>query len=57
MADKLHKEGWCKNEPSVSTAEQIGKEYGVFERTVRRDAEFSSAVDKVAEELGNNMFV
>jgi len=31
------------------TAEIIGKEYGVNESTIRRDAEFSKAVDKVAE--------
>lgn len=34
------------------TAEIIGKEYGVNERTIRRDAEFSKAVDKVAEKVG-----
>lgn len=34
------------------TAEIIGKEYGVTERTIRRDAEFSKAVDKVAEKVG-----
>ncbi|HXL00334.1 MAG TPA: hypothetical protein PLE90_02890 [Dysgonamonadaceae bacterium] len=32
----------------LKTAEQIGKEYGVTERTVRNDAEFSKSVDKVA---------
>jgi uncharacterized membrane protein len=39
------------------TADDIGNEYGVSRPTVFRDAEFSAAVDKVAEELGNNMFV
>ena len=34
------------------TAEIIGKEYGVNESTIRRDAEFSKAVDKVAEKVG-----
>ena len=34
------------------TAEIIGKEYGVSEKTIRRDAEFSKAVDKVAEKVG-----
>ena len=34
------------------TAKIIGKEYGVNERTIRRDAEFSKAVDKVAEKVG-----
>jgi len=36
----------------LSTAEEIGKQYGVDEKTIRRDAEFSQAVDKVAEEVG-----
>lgn len=34
------------------TAEIIGKEYGVDEKTIRRDAEFSKAVDKVSEKVG-----
>lgn len=34
------------------TAEQIGKEYGVSEKTIRNDAEFSKSVDKVAEKVG-----
>ena len=37
----------------LKTAEQIGKEYGVNESTVRRDATYAKAVDKVAAELGN----
>jgi len=41
-----------KNCPSSTTAEQIGKEYGVAERTVKNDAEFSKSVDKVAAEVG-----
>ena len=36
----------------LKTAEQIGKEYGVNESTVRRDAEFSKVVDKITEEVG-----
>jgi hypothetical protein len=36
----------------LSTAEEIGKQYGVNESTIRRDAEFSKAVDKVAEKVG-----
>ena len=36
----------------LKTAEQIGKEYGVNESTVRRDATYAKAVDKVAEEVG-----
>ncbi len=38
--------------PSGNTAKKIGKEYGVAEKTVRNDAEFSKSVDKVAEEVG-----
>jgi len=38
----------------LKTAEQIGKEYGVNQATVRRDAEFSVAVDKVAAKLGED---
>jgi len=33
----------------LKTAEQIGKEYGVNESTVRRDATYAKAVDKVAD--------
>ena len=36
----------------INTAEEIGKEYGVSHMTVKRDAEFSKAVDKVANEIG-----
>ena len=36
----------------IKTAEEIGKQYGVDEKTIRRDAQFSQAVDKVAEEVG-----
>jgi N6-adenosine-specific RNA methylase IME4 len=35
-----------------TTAEKIAEEYGVNESTIRRDAEFSKAVDKVAEKVG-----
>ena len=38
--------------PSGNTAKEIGKEYGVSEKTIRNDAEFSKAVDKVAEKVG-----
>ena len=38
--------------PSGNTAEKIGKEYGVSKATIERDAEFSKAVDKVAEKVG-----
>jgi len=36
----------------LKTDEEIGKEYGVGSATVRRDAEFANAVDKVADEVG-----
>jgi len=36
----------------INTAEEIGKEYGVAERTVKNDAEFSKSVDKIANEIG-----
>ena len=36
----------------MKTSDIIGKEYGVTDRTVKNDAEFSKAVDKVAEEVG-----
>ena len=36
-----------QNVQKLSTAEEIGKQYGVDEKTVRRDADFSEAVDKV----------
>ena len=31
----------------IKTAEEIGKEYGVHANTVKNDAEFSKAVDKI----------
>ena len=42
-----------KNFPKLDTAEELGKQYGVTGRTVKSDAKFSQAVDKVAAELGN----
>ena len=42
----------AQNVLKLSTAEEIGKQYGVDEKTIRRDAEFSKVVDKVAEEIG-----
>lgn len=46
------KKGSVQNALSLRTAEQIGKEYGVSKDTVKRDEQFSQAVDKVAEEVG-----
>jgi len=42
----------AQNVLKFNTAEEIGKEYGVSHMTVKRDAEFSKAVDKVANEIG-----
>lgn len=41
-----------QNVQKLSTAEEIGKQYGVDEKTIRRDAEFSKVVDKITEEVG-----
>ena len=35
-----------------TTAEKIAEEYGVTDKTIKRDAQFSQAVDKVAAEIG-----
>jgi prophage tail gpP-like protein len=48
----IHPKSEDKNCPRTTTAEQIGKEYGVHANTVKNDAEFSKAVDKVTEEVG-----
>ena len=42
----------AQNEQKFTTAEVIAKEYGVGQATIRRDAEFSAAVDKVAQAIG-----
>jgi len=42
----------AQNVPKLTTAEELGKEYGVSHMTIKRDAEFSQAVDKIAEEIG-----
>lgn len=36
-----------QNVQKLSTAEEIGKQYGVSKATIERDADFSEAVDKV----------
>lgn len=43
-----------KNFPSINTAEEIGKQYGVTGRTIKNDEQFSRAVDKVASEVGDD---
>lgn len=35
-----------------TTAEKIAEEYGVTDKTIKRDAQFSQAVDKIAAEIG-----
>ena len=41
-----------QNALKLNTAEEIGKEYGVSHMTVKRDAEFSKSIDKIANEVG-----
>ena len=41
-----------QNALKLNTAEEIGRKYGVAEATVKRDAEFSKSVDKIANEIG-----
>ncbi len=41
-----------QNDLKLNTAEEIGRQYGVAEATVKRDAEFSKSVDKIANEIG-----
>ncbi len=50
----IHTKSGGQNVHRLKTAEQIAEEYGIDEKTVRRDAEFSKSVDKVSEELGND---
>ena len=42
----------CQNGKKLNTTKEISDQYGVSERTVIRDEQFSQAVDKVAEEIG-----
>ena len=42
----------CQNVNLIGTAEELGSQYGVSERTIIRDEQFSKAVDKVANEIG-----
>lgn len=36
-----------QNDPKLRISAEIANEYGVGEKTIRRDADFSEAVDKV----------
>ena len=48
----IHPKSVGKNFPRFSTADELGKQYGVTGRTVKNDEQFSKAVDKVADEIG-----
>ena len=48
----IHPKSVGQNVPRSDTAEELGKEYGVNGRTIKRDEQFSQAVDKVANEVG-----
>ena len=39
----------------VKTAEELGKEYNVDEKTIRRDAEYARAIDTIAVEAGEEV--
>ena len=42
----------AQNGLKLNTAEELGKQYGVSKNTIKRDEQFSKAVDKVANEIG-----
>ena len=46
--------GIGQNDQSLFTAERIAKETGVTDRTIRRDADYTRAVDKIAEAIGDD---
>jgi len=43
----------AQNGLKLNTAEELGKQYGVSKNTIKRDEQFSKAVDKVAIEIGD----
>lgn len=45
-------EGKGGQDVHLKTAEKLATEYGVDEKTIRRDADFAEAVDKLAENVG-----
>ena len=48
----------AQNEPisgKGSTAEKIGKEFGVSATTIKRDSEFAKAIDAIAEHVGQDV--
>ena len=47
---QLPKKGRAQNDPSIRTAEKLAKEYHVSPATIKRDAKFALAVDKLPPE-------
>ena len=43
-----------KNYQKLNSAQELGRQYGVSEKTIRNDEQFSRAVDKVASEVGDD---
>jgi len=48
----IHPKSVGKNYPRLRVSAELAEEYGLSEKTIRNDAAFSRAVDKVAEEIG-----
>ena len=48
----IHPKSVGKNYPRLRVSAELAEEYGLSEKTIRNDAEFSRAIDKVAEEIG-----
>ena len=48
----IHPKSVEQNVLRLDTAEELGKQYGVSHMTIKRDEQFSQAVDKVANEVG-----
>jgi hypothetical protein len=40
------------NDPKQRTSERLAEEYGVSEKTIRRDADFAEAIDTIVETVG-----
>jgi N6-adenosine-specific RNA methylase IME4 len=45
---------FTQNGKKLTTAEELGEQYGVSKNTIIRDEEYSDAIDRVAEEVGND---
>ncbi len=50
-----HSEVWAQNEPKPRTANHLAQEYKVGSSTIKRDAQYASAVDTLAEALGEDV--